>query len=127
MRNQKSRAMWGVSIVLILCFAFFMNATSWLTKPLFPEQPKQAAAEGPSAQQTKEMLSKNVREHTITLEGEGENAKADTGLPAEPAIFKKKQGIYKPTPNPTSTSSQWWRKEGYVEEQKEKVKKERGF
>jgi hypothetical protein len=50
-----------------------------------------------------------------------------SGLPSEPAILKPKVKAYKPTPNETSTSSQWYSKDGYVDQKREEVQKKRGF
>lgn len=128
MKNRKSSAMWGVAIVLILGLAYFMNATSWLTKPLFPAAPKPAAqtGDGPTEAQTSASLMNAEKSRTMQMRGE-EGGEADAGNPAEPAIFKKKVQAYKPQPNPTSTSSQWWDDDGYVEKQREETEKQRGF
>jgi hypothetical protein len=129
MKAKKSNAMWGVTLFLILGFAYFLNATDFLSKPLFPEAPKQDAnATGPSAAETKDMMAKQLREsRQATAEGEAPPETGAVSIPSEPAIFKPKQQRYNPTYNETSTSAQWWNKNGAVEQKGEKVKKDRGY
>lgn len=124
MKNKKSNAMWGVTLVVVIGTAFFLNATNFLTKPLLPEAPKQSEAQGSvSASQTRNELATQVKSRETNEEG----APIDSGIPSKPAIFKAKAEIYKPTYNETSTSSQWYRDENVVNEKGEKVREERGF
>ncbi|MFM9872107.1 MAG: hypothetical protein ACKVQS_01425 [Fimbriimonadaceae bacterium] len=129
MKARKSNAMWGVTLFLILGFAYFLNATDFLSKPLFPEAPKKETnAAGPSAAETKNMMATKLRENRQPKEeGEAPVDPAGATIPSEPAIFKPKQERYEPTVNETSTSAQWWNKNNAVEVKGEKVKKDRGY
>ena len=126
MKSQKSGAMWGVSLVLIIGGAYFMTATNFLTKPLLPEAPKEdKTSQALSKDQVKQGLKQGLASNS-SRKVEGEDL-ADAGLPKEPAIFKTKVQPYKPVPNETSTASQWYKEEGYLEKKKEEVQKKRGF
>lgn len=122
--------MWGVTLFLILGFAYFLNATDFLSKPLSPEAPKQdGKSAGPSVAQTSESMKEHLKKskNPGTIEAASPDGEVSQGIPSEPAIFKKKEQRYKPAYNPTSTSSHWDDEESYNELKSEEVKKERGF
>jgi|GEM_PF-3441973 len=130
MKAKKSNAMWGVGLFLILGVLYFLNATDFLSKPLFPEAPKQDTAQaGPTKEQTNSMLTERVKKNRIQVVEPGQEgrAPAQTGIPSTAAIFKPKEQKYKPVPNETATSAQWYKKDNYVDKQSENVKKKRGY
>ncbi len=132
MKAKKSNAMWGVVLFLILGFAYFLNATDFLSKPLFPTAPKQAeGAAGPTATQSSEMMkqqiAKNRSPQNPEEEGGPQRPSQPEGVPSEPAIFKPKRQRNQPVPNETSTSAHWDAKDSYVEKASEDLKKKRGY
>ncbi len=129
MRNKKSPAMMIVAAVLILGFAFFLNATSFFTRPLLPEAPpeqKQPETKM-TANDSRSMLANSLRSKTDgrTLVA-GENPLPE-GIPKEPAILKPKVERYEQKPNPTSTSARWWDEDNNVQKQSEETREKRGF
>ncbi len=128
MKKRKSSVMWGVALVLIFGFAFFLNATSFMTRPLFPPKP-QAAPEQPTL--TEDQSREQMRRMLSSRRGEDEHGHDHSheheAVPARPAIFKPEFRRVDPIENETSTSGQWWRPEGRVEEKSEEVRRKRGF
>lgn len=130
MKAKKSNAMWGVGLFLILGVLYFLNATEFLSKPLFPEAPKQDTAQaGPTEAQLKGSIEGKLAENRAPKNAEGrpDMESQPQGIPSEAAIFKPKQARYQPTPNETATSAQWYKKDNYVDKQSENVKKKRGY
>lgn len=129
MRNKKSPAMMIVAAVLILGFAFFLNATSFMTRPLLPEAPKeQAEAPKMSSSDSKEMLSRALKPRTEDgLETPSTSLDGGGGIPDKPAILKPKVERFEPTLNPTSTAAHWWDDDGVLQKQSEETREKRGF
>jgi hypothetical protein len=130
MKAKKSNAMWGVMLFLILGFAYFLNATDFLSKPLFPEAPKQDdKAGGPSVAQTNEAIRGKLQQNRVPASEDGSPAAPTPpqGIPAQAAIFKPKVKRYDPVVNETATSAQWYKKDNYIDEKAKEVKEKRGY
>ncbi|QYK52143.1 MAG: hypothetical protein KF824_07715 [Fimbriimonadaceae bacterium] len=127
MRNKKSPAMMIVAAVVILGFAFFLNATSFMTRPLLPEAPKEQAEQ----RKISESDSKNMLKASLSRGGDTERTGAmpssSSSVPDEPAILKPKTKRYDPQLNPTSTAAHWWDDDGVLQKQSEETRKKRGF
>jgi len=129
MRNKKSPAMMIVAAVLILGFAFFLNATSFMTRPLLPEAPKeQPDAPKMSSADSKRMLTESLKPRTEDgTEAPSSSPDGGGGIPETPAILKPKVVRFEPTVNPTSTAAHWWDDDGVLQKQSEETRKKRGF
>lgn len=124
MKKRKSTVMWGVALVLIFGFVFFLNATSFMTRPLFP---KAAESHEDHGHQVSESQSREQMKQALASRRGEQGTQEASDLPNRPAILKPEFKRTEPIENETSTSGQWWRPEGRVEQKGEEIRKKRGF
>lgn len=132
MQKKKSPVMLVVAVCLVFGFAYFMNATSFFTRPLLPEQPQQPEPAPQTQASTEEATAQTRTAMKDALRNRGGRDQEDAegraeGIPDKPAIFVPRIERFEPTFNETSTSAQWYRDESEVDDRGEKVRAERGF
>lgn len=130
MQKKKSPFMLGAVIVVVFMGALFVNMTQMFTRPLFPEQPKEAPKAPDASEQTKKSnlqgLKGSMTREAMNVEGEAKPA-TFTGIPPEPVIIVAPSEKYTPTFNETQTSGQWYRENSQEVARADKVRKDRGF
>ncbi|MBX3111891.1 MAG: hypothetical protein KF857_07765 [Fimbriimonadaceae bacterium] len=128
MRKKQSPVMLIVLGAVILVGIGLTNSTDIWAK-IFTPPPPQKDEKASDAQKvdTKSMVMKDVGKSKDKSKIDPENPPVVSGIPEEPSIFQPKFKRFEPSPNESSTTSQWYDSQSQEQVRKAELDKKRGY